>query len=120
MWHWEENPDIWLKSSRAALSAPSRLAAETTAQRKEAAVCPLKSRGEIKRLKGKETARDKMGSFRSRRRNAAENENHLKALGVIKWNSHSYSTQELLSVYMRLLFYFMYMIILYREVWKEL
>lgn len=65
-------------------------------------------------------ARDKMGSFRSHRRNAAENENHLKALGVIKWNSHSYSTQELLSVYMRLLFYFMYMIILYREVWKEL
>lgn len=74
----------------------------------------------IQGLKGKETAWDKIGSFRSRRRNAAENENHLKALGVMKWNSHSYSTQELLSVYMRLLFYFMYMIILYREVWKEL
>lgn len=48
------------------------------------------------------------------------NENHLNALGVIKWNSLLYSTQELLSVYMRPLFYFMYMIILYRRVWKEL
>lgn len=120
MWHWEELPDIWPKSSRAALSAPSRLMAEPTARSKDEAACPPKSRGEIKRLKGKEMAWDKMGSFRSCRRNAAENENHLKALGVIKWNSHSYCTQELLSVYMRLLFYFMYMIILYREVWKEL
>lgn len=50
----------------------------------------------------------------------ALNENHSKALGVIKWNSLLYSTQELLSVYMRPLFYFMYMIILYRRVWKEL
>lgn len=60
------------------------------------------------------------GSFRSRSRNVELNENHSKALGVIKWNSLLYSTQELLSVYMRLLFYFMYMIILYRRVWKEL
>lgn len=81
---------------------------------------PPKFSRKIQGLKGKEIAWDKMGSFRSHRRNAAENENHLKALGVMKWNSHSYSTQELLSVYMRLLFYFMYMIILYREVWKEL
>jgi len=119
MWRWEENPDTWLKSSGAVLSAASRPAAKTAAQGKDEAVCPLKPRGE-RRLQGKEMAWDKKGSFRSRRRNAAENENHLKALGVIKWNSHSYSTQELLSVYMRLLFYFMYMIILYREVWKEL
>lgn len=43
-----------------------------------------------------------------------------KLWGVTEWNSLLYSTQELLSVYMRLLFYFMYMIILYRQVWKEL
>lgn len=116
MWLWEENPDIWLRAQEQGYQVP----AETTAQRDNKAACPPKSSRETRGLKGKETAWDKMGSFRSRRRNAAENENHLKALGVMKWNSHSYSTQELLSVYMRLLFYFMYMIILYREVWEEL
>lgn len=65
-------------------------------------------------------ARAERESFRSHTRNVKLNERHSKALGVIKWNSLSYSMQELLSVYTRLLFYFTYMIILYRRVWKEL
>lgn len=59
MWHWEENPDIWLKSSRAALSAPSRLAAETTAQSKDEAVCPPPA-PEIER-RNKKVEREKNG-----------------------------------------------------------